>query len=180
MAWLSSQNASLVFTIYQANKLFLIGATHENESSVFERTSTRCTGLAVKGSQLWMSNLYQLWRFENFLDSGQLFDGYDAIYVTVSGHTTGDIDIHHIHICGDGTPLFVNTRFNCLATLGPRFSFKPMWKPPFIDRIAVEDRCHLNGMAIKNNVARYVTCVAKSNLAEGWRDHRTAGASLSM
>ena len=175
LAWLSSQNASLAFTTYQANKLFLIGTTHENELSVFERTFTRCMGLAVKENQLWMSNLYQLWRFENFLDSGQLSDEYDAMYVPVSSHTTGDIDIHDIHIRDDGTPLFVNTRFNCLATLGPRFSFKPVWKPPFIDRIAAEDRCHLNGMAIKNNVACYVTCVAKSNLAEGWRDHRTAG-----
>jgi uncharacterized protein (TIGR03032 family) len=178
LAWLSSQNASLAFTTYQANKLFLIGTIHEKELSVFERTFTRCMGLAVNGDQLWMSDLYQLWRFENFLDPGQLSDGYDAMYVPVSGHTTGDIDIHDIHICDDGTPLFVNTRFNCLATLGPRFSFKPVWKPPFIDRIAAEDRCHLNGMAIKNNVACYVTCVANSNLAEGWRDHRTAGGHV--
>jgi uncharacterized protein (TIGR03032 family) len=175
LAWLSSQNASLAFTTYQANKLFLVGTTNENKLSVFERTFNRCMGLAVRGNQFWMSNLYQLWRFENFLDLGQLSKGYDAMYIPVSGHTTGDIDIHDIHIREDGTPIFVNTRFNCLATLGPRFSFKPVWKPPFIDRIAAEDRCHLNGMAIKNDVAQYITCVANSNLSEGWRDHRKAG-----
>ena len=44
-----------------------------------------------------MSSLYQLWRFENFLDPGTTNDGYDALYVPVAGHTTGDIDIHDIH-----------------------------------------------------------------------------------
>ena len=174
-SWLSTQNASLAFTTYQANKLFLVGANQENDLSIFERTFNRCMGLAVKGSQLWMSSLYQLWRFENFLDPGDLSDGYDAMYVPVSGHTTGDIDIHDIHIKENNSALFVNTRFNCLATLGPKFSFEPVWKPPFIDRIAAEDRCHLNGMAMQNDKPRYVTCVSNSNLSEGWRDHRASG-----
>ena len=51
---------------------------------------------------LWMSSLYQLWRFENFLDPAATKDGYDAVYVPVTGHTTGDIDIHDIHADADG------------------------------------------------------------------------------
>ena len=65
----------------------------------------------------------------------------------VTGHTTGDIDIHDIHAGADGRPIFVATRFNCLATIAERASFAPLWRPPFIDRLAAEDRCHLNGFA---------------------------------
>ena len=83
-----------------------------------------------------MSSLYQLWRFENFLDRGATKDGYDALYVPVAGHTTCDIDIHDIHARPDGRPVFVATRFNCLATIAERASFAPVWRPPFIDRLA--------------------------------------------
>ena len=150
-AWLAGQKASLAFTTYQAGKLFLIGLKPDGGLSVFERTFDRCMGLGVRqgagGGQLWMSSLYQLWRFENFLEPGVLHEGYDAMYVPVAGHTTGDIDIHDIHAGDDGLPVFVATRFNCLATLAGRGSFRPVWRPPFVDRIAAEDRCHMNGMA---------------------------------
>jgi uncharacterized protein (TIGR03032 family) len=32
-----------------------------------------------------------------------------------------------------------------------------------------EDRCHLNGLAIENHRPKYVTALAESNTAEGWR-----------
>lgn len=177
-SWMAEQKASLAFTTYQAGKLFLIGMKPSGELSVFERTFDRCMGLAAGNGRLWMSSLYQLWRFENFLDAGIVADGHDAMFVPVAGHTTGDADIHDIHIRSDGTPLFVVTRFNCIATLGERGSFRPVWRPPFIDRIAAEDRCHLNGMAIEDDMPRCVTCVGRSNVAEGWRDHRQNGGLL--
>ena len=93
----------------------------------------------------------------------------------VTGHTTGDIDIHDIDADADGRPVFVATRFNCLATIAERASFAPLWRPPFIDRLAAEDRCHLNGLAMRDGRPAYVTCVAATNLAEGWREHRRDG-----
>jgi len=176
--WLAGARASLAFTTYQAGKLFLIGLGPDGRLSVFERSFDRCMGLGVRAGQLWMSSLYQLWRFENFLDPGASHDGYDALYVPVAGHTTGDIDIHDIHAGEDGRPVFVATRFNCLATLAERGSFRPVWRPPFIDRIAAEDRCHLNGMAVADGKPAYVTCVSQSNLAEGWREHRRDGGAV--
>ena len=35
--------------------------------TVFERTFNRCMGLWADGQTLWLSSLYQLWRFENVL-----------------------------------------------------------------------------------------------------------------
>ena len=124
----------------------------------------------------WLSSLYQLWRFENFLTPGTLHEDHDAVFVPVEGRTTGDIDVHDVHPRGtEKQPLFVVTRFNCLATLDRSNSFQPVWTPPWIDRIAGEDRCHLNGLAMRDGEPAYVTCVSRTNVAGAWRDHRKDG-----
>lgn len=174
--WLAGARASLAFTTYQGGKLFLIGLRPEGRLSVFERSFPRCMGLGTgAGGTLWMSSLCQLWRFENFLAPGERSDGFDAVYVPVTGHTTGDVDIHDIDAGDDGAPVFVVTRFNCLATLSARASFTPVWRPPFIDRLAAEDRCHLNGLAMRDGRPAFVTAVARSNVADGWREQRREG-----
>ena len=96
----------------------------------------------------------------------------------VNGHTTGDIDIHDVHADAAGRPIFVATRFNCLATIAERASFAPLWRPPFIDRLAAEDRCHLNGFAARDGRPAYATCVAATNVVEGWREHRRDGGRV--
>lgn len=173
-AWLAGTGASLAFTTYQAGKLFLIGMKPDGRLSVFERSFPRCMGLWASPGTLWMASLYQLWRFENFLDPGERHEGHDAVYVPVAGHTTGDVDVHDIHQGAEG-PVFVATRLNCLATLSARYSLKEIWRPPFIDRLVVEDRCHLNGLAMRGGRPAYVTAVSRSNIAEGWREHRRNG-----
>jgi len=45
-----------------------------------------------------------------------------------------------------GAPVFVNTLFSCLAPVSERYSFLPLRQPPFITKLAAEDRCHLNGV----------------------------------
>lgn len=74
-----------------------------------------------------------------------------------------------------GRPVFANTLFNCLATISEGHSFRPLWQSPFISRLAAEDRRHLNGLAIEARVARYVTCVSRSDVSDGWRNRRAGG-----
>lgn len=174
-SWLMEEGVSIAFTTYQAGKLFLIGMKEEGSLSVFERTFNRCMGMATTPSGFYMSSLYQLWRFENALPAGQLHNGYDRLYVPQLGTTTGDIDLHDIGVLQDGSPIFINTLFSCIAAPSDIHSFKPLWKPPFIDKLAAEDRCHLNGLAMRDGKPAYVTAVSTSNVADGWRDHRRDG-----
>jgi uncharacterized protein (TIGR03032 family) len=184
-AWLAEQKASLAFTTYQAGKLFLLGLQPDGQLSVFNRTFERCMGLWASPERLLMSSLYQLWRFESALAPGQTHQGYDRIYVPQLAWTTGDLDIHDIAVAGNGghdigvdgagRPVFVNTLFSCLATVSESHSFRPLWRPPFISRLAAEDRCHLNGVATDGGGPRYATSVSVSDVADGWRDHRVAG-----
>ena len=174
-AWLFELNASLAFTTYQSGKVFFIGLQPNGRLSVFERTFNRCMGLAASDGGFYMSSLYQLWRFENILPEGGVHQGYDRAYLPLSSHTTGDLDIHDIAVDADGRVIFVNTLFSCLATIGERDSFQPLWKPPFVSKLAAEDRCHLNGLAMVAGKPKFVTAVGETDVADGWRDKRRDG-----
>jgi uncharacterized protein (TIGR03032 family) len=174
-AWLLESKASLAFTTYQSGKLFLIGVSADGRLSIFERTFNRCMGLWGDAQTLYMSTLYQLWRFENALEAGENANGYDRLYVPRVAWTTGDVDAHDVMVDGSGRVLFVNTLFSCLATVSERYSFVPLWHPPFITKLAAEDRCHLNGLALEGGAPAYVTAVAQSDAHEAWRDHRRDG-----
>jgi uncharacterized protein (TIGR03032 family) len=108
-------------------------------------------------------------------EPGQTQNGYDRLYLPQVGYTTGDLDIHDMAVDADGRLVFVNTLFGCLATLRETHSFKPLWRPPFISKLAAEDRCHLNGLAMKDGQPGYVTAVHASDVVDGWRDRRADG-----
>jgi uncharacterized protein (TIGR03032 family) len=174
-AWMRDHSISLAFTTYQAGKLFLLGLKPDGSLDVFNRSFARCMGLCITPQTFWLSSLYQLWRFENALEAGQTHQGYDRLYVPQLAYTTGDLDIHDVALDQDGRPVFVNTLFSCLATVSERYSFRPLWRPAFISKLAAEDRCHLNGLAMEGGEPRYVTAVSQSDVADGWRDHRQDG-----
>ncbi|MHC0061786.1 TIGR03032 family protein [Nostoc sp. UIC 10890] len=176
-SWLFEQNLSLSISTYQAGKLFFIGLQSSGKLSVFERTFERCMGLWAEGNSLYMSSLYQLWRFENALEPGKNHNGYDVLYVPQVGYVTGDLDVHDVAYSGEQI-VFVNTLFSCLATVSNTHSFVPLWQPPFISKLAAEDRCHLNGLAMVNGQPRYVSATSMSDVADGWRDHRANGGCV--
>jgi uncharacterized protein (TIGR03032 family) len=191
-SWLYEQNMSLAFTTYQAGKLLFVGLQPDGKLSIFERTFNRCMGLYSHGNSLYMSSLYQLWRFTKTLEAGQFHSDYDAIYLPQLSYVTGDLDIHDIVVSDSHypipnspasnlpaqKPIFVNTLFSCLAAISETHSFFPLWKPAFISKLAAEDRCHLNGLALRNGQPKYVTAVSQSDVAEGWREHRSGGGCV--
>src|SRR5205809_1723028 len=174
-AWMAENNVGLACTTYQTGKLLLFGRKKDGELAVFERTFNRCMGLWANGQTLWMNSLFQLWRLENVLRPGEVHQGHDRLYVPRVGYTTGDLDIHDIVIEASGRVVFVATGFNCLATLSERYSFTPLWRPSFISKMAAEDRCHLNGLAMDDGHCRYVTAVSTTDVVDGWRDRRRDG-----
>ncbi|MDA8746348.1 TIGR03032 family protein [Rubripirellula amarantea] len=82
------------------------------------------------------------------------------------------MDIHDVAVEASGQVVFVDTLFGCLATLSDTHSFVSLWKPSFISELVAEDRCHLNGLALENSRAKYVTAVGQSDVADGWWDWR--------
>ena len=95
-----------------------------------------------------------------------------------SAPSPATLDIHDLALDGGGGLVFVNTLFSCLARSSDTHSFTPLWKPPFISKLAAEDRCHLNGLAMKDGKPAYVTAVSESDVADGWRDRRVDGGCV--
>jgi protein O-GlcNAc transferase len=177
--WLSSQQIGLAFTTYQSARLMLLGVTEQGQLSGFERIFERAMGLFATPERLYLSSKYQLWQLDNGLDFGQLYNGFDRLYIPRIGYTTGDIAIHDLAIEeGSNRVVFISSLLNCLATLSDRHSCRPLWKPPFISGIVSEDRCHLNGLALVNGKARYVTACGQSNVMGGWRTQRDDGGCV--
>jgi len=91
----------------------------------------------------------------------------DSLYLPRASITTGMINIHDI-AWGDTGLWVVNSTFSCLSTLSPEYSFIAKWKPPFISELVPEDRCHLNGMAMKDGKPKYVTTFNQFNEKDSW------------
>jgi len=174
--WLSTNRVSLAISSYQTGRVYLVGSDREGRVSFFERIFERAMGIVGNAQRIYLGGLYQLWRFENVLRQNEVIHGkFDKCYVPRNAQTIGDLDIHELGIRNDGRVVFVNTKYSCLAELSQTHSFKPIWKPPFISKLAPEDRCHLNGLAMVDGKPKYVTAVCKSDAVDGWRDRRMSG-----
>jgi uncharacterized protein (TIGR03032 family) len=160
----------------------LIGPLLDGRLSVFQRNFVRAMGLWATPQRLYLATIAQIWRLENVLGRGQLATQqshhYERLYVPRMSHTTGDIDAHELAVDGKNQLVFVNTKYSCLATLDTVHSFKPLWKPRFISKLAPEDRCHLNGLAMQNGAPKYVTAVSRCDVVDGWRERRHEGGIL--
>ena len=177
-SWLGRHQVSLAFTSYQSGRLYLVGVDANGGVSFHERFLARAMGLYADPQRLLVSTLFQVWRFENIVCDHHKVEGSDRHYVPRIANTTGDLDIHDIGVLSDGRIIFVNTAYSCLAMLSGVHSFKPVWKPDFISKLAAEDRCHLNGMALDKDGVTHVTSVSKSDVVNGWRDRRWEGGCV--
>ncbi|QDU54106.1 TIGR03032 family protein [Aeoliella mucimassa] len=176
--WMADQQVSLAVTTYQVGKLLLLGLSGNQQLAIAERSFRRAMGVSTDGQSLWLATAYQVWRMEHQFDQRAKAAGYDRLFVPRVGTTTGDLDLHDIAIDADGQPVFVATLFNCLATLSITDSFRELWRPPFIDTLTAEDRCHLNGLAMVDGRPKYVTLCAATNVTRAWKSHRMFGGQL--
>lgn len=177
--WMRKHATSLAFTSYQTGQLFLVGLHANGTVSFNQQNFNRAMGVSWHGGRLYLGSLFQVWRLENGLKPGETANGtFDVMLVPRNAQTVGDVDIHEVGVDGQGRVIFVNTRYSCLCTLDLTDSFRPIWKPPFISKLAAEDRCHMNGLAMAGGKPRYVTAVSRSDVVTGWRARRHEGGVL--
>lgn len=177
LARLASLETSLAFTSYQSGYLYMLGIGPNGGAQLHQSEMPKPMGLASNDQgQLVLAVGSLIIQFKNILDPGQRINQvYDACFMPRTQHVTGLLDAHDVGVRANGEIVFVNTKFNCLATVSQRHSFKPVWKPQFITDIVDEDRCHLNGLAMRDGEPAYVTAVSRSNTIDGWRDRRVDG-----
>lgn len=161
----------LVLSTYQAGKvIFLVS----NGEKIFQmpRHFKKPMGITSKDDYLAVASLNEV---DVFSDNPRMAKNYPrrrgfykSMYLPRAKYYTGELDIHDILWYNDGL-VAVNTRFSCLAQIGPNYGFYPIWQPPFISELMPEDRCHLNGLCLENGQPRYVSALSTTDTREGWR-----------
>ena len=177
--WLASINSSIAFSTYQLGKIFFVGLKQAGRIGLFERTFNRCMGLWTDTETLWLASAFQLWRMENMLEASKVTeDNYDRLFVPMQAITTGDIDVHDLVVDKSGELFFINTLFCCVSLISEKYSFEPVWRPPFVSRLAAGDRCHLNGLTTDEGQLRFATACAQTDSPGEWREHRRDGGCV--
>jgi uncharacterized protein (TIGR03032 family) len=177
-AWLDRHDTGLAFSTYAAGKVVMVGRGQGGGYAVSERTFDMAMAMATTDDGFMLAMRHQVWRFANSLMPGQIYEGWDRLYLPRECHVTGAVDVHDLAIDRKGRLLAVVTGYNCVASLDMQGSFNPVWRPAFIDGIFGEDRCHLNGFCLEGGIPAYVTVIAPTNARGGWRDHRADGGQI--
>lgn len=176
---LSRLGCTLAITTYQAGKLVFISAKDENSLVQLPRTFDKPMGIAQQKEKdkLALACKDDVVVFSNSKDLAGFYPPapgkYDALYMPRLTYHTGQVDIHDLNFGQDDKLYAVNTLFSCIISLDDDYNFTPYWKPWFVDKIVSEDRCHLNGMAMKDGLPKYATAFNTGNSSQSWRENIT-------
>jgi uncharacterized protein (TIGR03032 family) len=178
-ALLQELGLSVLVTTYQAGKLVVLRADGGVLNTHFRGFSVPM-GLAVQGGRLAIGTSLEIWEFHDLPAVAAKLEPaakHDACFLPRLSHTTGDIAIHEMAWVGDEL-VFVNTKFSCLCVRDPRHSFRPLWRPKFVTAYTPDDRCHLNGLGLKDGRVQFVTALGRTDTPAGWRQNKRDGGLL--
>ena len=172
-------NCSIAISTYQAGKVVFISAKDENSLVQLPRNFEKAMGIAedTKEDKIAIACKDEVIVFRNSINLAKFYpkapNKYDSLYLPRNTFHTGAIDIHDLNFGNNGELYAVNTLFSSIVKIDDDYNFTPFWTPPFIDKIASEDRCHLNGMAMQNGKPKYATAFNSGNTPQSWRDKVT-------
>jgi protein O-GlcNAc transferase len=178
---------TLLVSTYQAGKLIAIGADDSGLRFNLHQFD-QAMGVAANRTTIVVGARGQIWFLRDNSRLAPLIEPrgtYDRCYLPRTVTVTGSIQCHELAWGedDDGSPdlWVVNTRFSCLAGLDPEYSFVPRWRPPFISGLAGEDRCHLNGVGMRDGRPAFVTAMSQTDEPGGWRaDKNRTGCVLEV
>lgn len=187
--FLSKNKLGLVICSYKSNKLFSLGTTFNSDSNMtilsfrmasINRVMSTCfdkkRNILHVGAQLCVSTFYNNGHSKS--DFPYLTD-FDTTFKEKSVNIVNDLDIHNICIDTNGKSYFCSPLFSCVCELSDTHSLKVFWQPPWISKIASEDRCHLNGVCCgSDGIPQYVTSVSRTDIISGWRECKTTGGCV--
>ncbi len=176
--WIALSGGALLISTYQAGKVAAVGWDGARVTLLM-REFDKPLGMTIDGSRMALATRNDIWIMANApsLAGAYMPDNpgrYDALYLPRATYHTGDLNTHDLSFAGDDL-ILVNTRFSCLCRLSRNFSFEPLWKPSFISDVVPEDRCHLNGLAVVDGRAKYVTALGTTDTAGAWRERKADG-----
>lgn len=184
---LKQTGCSLLVSTYQAGQLMAVGVAGDQLNFSFRRFD-QAMGVAVGAERMAVGSKGQIWFLEDHSELAPRIPPagrFDRCFLPHTTTVTGGIQCHELAwgTTPDGEPdlWVVNTLFSCLAGVDDAHSFVPRWRPPFISALSGQDRCHLNGLAMRDGVPGFVTVMARTDEPAGWRTVRNdSGAVLDV
>lgn len=171
--------ASLAISTYQAGQLVLVGVAGGKLEFSFH-SFRQPMGIAVSPDCIAVGSHRELHLLRGSHDIARRIapaGTYDSAWIARSSIITGAIQSHEMAWGAEGL-YYINTLFSCICTIDDRHSFNPVWKPPFISVLEPNDRCHLNGLAMKDGKPAFVTCHGQSDEPGGWRPNKSQGGAV--
>ncbi len=164
---------SIALTTYQAGKVIIISAPTAQTLNQRLRNFRKPMGLHYENGQIILATKYEVVVFNNAPELAatypRLQNRYDALFLPRLSYHSNYLDIHDVALGENGKILAVNTSFSCIAELDTFYNFKPIWKPDFVSEICPEDRCHLNGMVVKEGKAIFATAFNQGDSPKSWK-----------
>jgi uncharacterized protein (TIGR03032 family) len=176
---LQQSASSLLISTYQTHRL-VCARVRDGALNTHFRTYAKPMGIAVAPGRIALGAQAEVWDLRNMPEAAAKLEpagSHDACFLPRNRHVTGDIAVHDLAFAA-GDLWLVATAFSCLATLDSAHSFVPRWTPPYISSLAPEDRCHLNGLAVRDDRVAYVTALGTTDEPGGWRAQKADGGVL--
>ena len=177
---LTQSASSLLVSTYQTHRLVCARMGADGALNTHFRTYDKPMGIAVAPGRIALGTRTEVWDLRDMPEAAAKLPpagSHDACYLPRNRHVTGDLAVHDLAFAG-GELWLVATAFSCLATLDGSHSFVPRWTPPFITSLAPEDRCHLNGLAVRDGRVAHVTALGATDEPGGWRAEKATGGIL--
>jgi uncharacterized protein (TIGR03032 family) len=172
---------TIVLSTYQACKVIFISAPEKDKLIQLPRTFDNAMGVAQDDNRLAVACKNEVVVLRNSPSLARHYPvkpaTYDALYLPRALYYTGQLALHDMNFLSNKL-VAINTLFSCISEIDEEYSFKTIWKPPFISRLEPEDRCHLNGMALHNGTIKYVTALGNTNTKQGWRENKLKGGII--
>jgi uncharacterized protein (TIGR03032 family) len=172
--WLQTRGVCLALSTGEGGKVITVGAGPSG-LTVFDVGCDAPGALLQTEDGLYVAARNRVWRFDDALREGERYRGADRLCLPSQCRPTGAIGIQDFAVEESGRLLVAVSEFNCIARMNSRGDLKPIWRPPFIDKIVREDRCHLTGFCLRDGTLAYVTITAASNEKNGWRQRKAEG-----
>ncbi len=171
--WLAESGGSLAITTYTSGKLVFV-SSFEDRLRFRTHQFTRPMGIALEGDRLALAVRKQVLLFGRHKANRNTF-------ALRSKYFTGKVDAHDVAL-SDRSIYFANTRYNAISRVSPQEKVVPYWQPPFIEGEVRGDRCHLNGLGMRNGKPAMVTAFCATGQKGGWRerDRMTGGIMIDV
>lgn len=175
-SWHNQKKCTILVTSYQSNFVYSLGIeeTAPDTIKIFPLPVMRPMGIHGDNKTIWVTQTGNIFRYENVGE--QETSGHKhQTYIPQQVFLSADVDIHDLVSCGDEV-WYCSTKFSAVCKPSATKTFEVYWTPPWVTRCDVpEDRCHLNGLCLRDGRPRYVSAAGKTDFRDSWRENRGEG-----